>query len=269
MMQSMRIALAQTAPLWEAKYENFERAERFLKEAKECGVEFVLFPEMSMTGFSMHPEKIGETKEKPETLQYFAGKAVEYGLTIGIGYVEYREPKSYNRYAIVSPDGAILTDYRKIHPFTFGTESVHYTGGDALSFCKVGDWTVSPFICYDLRFPEIFSLASEKAELIVVPANWPEDRIEHFQTLLKARAIENQCYIAGINRVGHARTLTYSGDSLIVDPLGRELAHGGREEELLVADLDLDMLRKYRETFPAKLDRKPELYRKLAYDVTI
>ena len=141
---------------------------------------------------------------------------------------------------------------------------MHYAGGDTLSFCKVGDWTVSPFICYDLRFPEIFQLASPQAELIVVPANWPEDRVGHFKTLLKARAIEIQCYIAGINRVGQARPLSYSGDAMIVDRLGNELAPGGREEELLVAALDLDMVRKYRETFPAKIDRKPDLYRKLA-----
>ena len=241
----MRIALAQTEPLWEAKYENFERAERFLQEARERQAELVLFPEMSMTGFSMHPEKIGEPAEEPETLNYFAKKAVEYGLYIGVGYVEYREPKSYNRYAMISPQGGILTDYRKIHPFTFGTESVHYAGGDSLSFCKVGDWTVAPFICYDLRFPEIFQLASPQAELIVVPANWPEDR------------------------VGHARTSVYSGDSMIVDPLGRELAHGGRTEELLVADLDLEMVRKYRAAFPAKIDRKPDLYRKLADELHI
>lgn len=260
----MRLALAQTEPLWEAKHENFRRAERFLKEAREKKADFILFPEMSMTGFLMHPEKIGEAADEPETLPYFAKKAMEYGLYIGIGYVEYREPKSYNRYAILSPKGEVLTDYRKIHPFTFGTESVHYTGGDTLSFCRVGDWTVSPFICYDLRFPEIFSLASEKAELIVVPANWPEERVEQFQILLRARAVENQCYIAGINRVGKARTLGYSGDSLIVDPFGRELAHGGREEELLVADLDLEQVRGYRQSFPARSDRRPELYRKLA-----
>ena len=114
----MRIALAQTEPLWEAKYENFERAERFLQEAREGQAELILFPEMSMTGFSMHPEKIGEPAEEPETLNYFAKKAVEYGLYIGVGYVEYREPKSYNRYAMISPKGEILTDYRKIHPLS-------------------------------------------------------------------------------------------------------------------------------------------------------
>ena len=130
--------------------------------------------------------------------------------------------------------------------------------------CSYKGFEIGVQICYDLRFPEIFQLASPQAELIVVPANWPEDRVEHFKTLLKARAIENQCYIAGINRVGHARTSLYSGDSMIVDPLGRELAHGGRTEELLVADLDLEMVRKYRAAFPAKIDRKPELYRKLA-----
>ena len=155
-------------------------------------------------------------------------------------------------------------DYAKLHPFSYGEESLYFTGGDTLPLCSYKGFEIGVQICYDLRFPEIFQLASPQAELIVVPANWPEDRVEHFKTLLKARAIENQCYIAGINRVGHARTSVYSGDSMIVDPLGRELAHGGRTEELLVADLDLEMVRKYRAEFPAKIDRKPELYRKLA-----
>ena len=99
-----------------------------------------------MTGFSMHPEKIGETKENPVTLDFFREKAGEYGLYIGIGYVEYCEPKSYNCYAIISPEGEILADYRKIHPFTFGTEAVHYAGGEKLAFCRVREFTVSPLI---------------------------------------------------------------------------------------------------------------------------
>ena len=259
----MRLALAQTEPLWENKEGNFRAALGFLEQAREKGADMILFPEMSMTGFSMHPEKIGETREDSVTLRFFQEQAGKYGLHIGIGYVEYCLPKSYNRYAIISPSGEILADYRKIHPFTFGTEAVHYAGGSSLAFCQVKEFTVSPLICYDLRFPELFEIASERAELIVVPANWPSDRREHFMTLLKARAIEDQCFVAGVNRVGHARTLSYSGDSMIVDPFGRVLAEAGDGERLITADLDLEILRQYRKEFPARTDRKPELYERL------
>ena len=259
----MRVALAQTEPLWENKEGNFRAALSFLEQAREKQADLILFPEMSMTGFSMHPEKIGETNESPETLSFFREQAQEYGLYIRVGYVEYCQPKSFNRYAIISPEGKVLADYRKIHPFTFGTEAVHYAGGEELAFCRVKEFTVSPLICYDLRFPELFEIASERADLIVVPANWPSDRREHFMTLLKARAIEDQCYIAGVNRVGRARTLSYSGDSMIVDPFGRVLSKAGDGEELIVADLNLEGLRQYREEFPARTDRKPELYERL------
>ncbi len=256
----MRVGLVQMEPLWEDKAGNFRKAEAFLKEAAVLKADFVLFPEMSMTGFSMHPERIGEERAQSETLAYFREKAGEYGFYIGIGYVEYRLPKSYNCYAIISPSGEIPADYRKIHPFTFGTESVHYTGGDKITGCQVEEFYVTPFICYDLRFPEIFQIASERAQLIVVPANWPADRREHFITLLKARAIENQCYVAGINRVGHARTLNYCGDSMVFDPYGRLIADGGDGEKLITADLDFSLVEAYREEFPVKKDRRKELY---------
>ena len=256
----MRLALAQMEPLWENKKGNFEASLKFLQEAKEKQADFVVFPEMSMTGFSMHPEKIGEDRENSETLSYFQKQAKEFGLYIGIGYVEYRLPKSYNSFAVISPQGEILADYQKIHPFTFGTESVHYTGGDHIVACKVKEFTVAPFICYDLRFPEIFQIASEKAQLILVPANWPAERRDHFITLLRARAIENQCYIAGVNRTGHARTFTYSGDSMIIDPFGKVIADAGDGEKLIVADLNLPLVEQYRAEFPAKNDRRKEFY---------
>lgn len=256
----MRLGLAQMEPLWEDKEGNFEKAEEFLRKAARKKVDFLLFPEMSMTGFSMHPEKIGERQGAFVTVEHFRKKAEEYGMYIGIGYVECHEPKSYNCYAIVSAKGELLADYRKIHPFTFGTESVHYTGGDRIVSCQVGEFTVSPFICYDLRFPEIFQIASEGSQLIVVPANWPSDRREHFITLLKARAIENQCYVAGVNRVGHARTLSYCGDSMIVDPFGRVMEEAGDGEKLIKADLNLAFVEEYRREFPAKKDRRDDLY---------
>ena len=95
-------------------------------------MDLLLFPEMSMTGFSMHPEKIGEERGNFATLEHFRERAKAYGMYVGVGYVEYRQPKSYNCYAILGPEGELLADYRKIHPFTFGTESVHYTGGEEI-----------------------------------------------------------------------------------------------------------------------------------------
>ena len=256
----MRLGLAQTEPLWEDKRGNFEKAEYFLQEAREKEVDLLLFPEMSMTGFSMHPEKIGEERGNFATLEHFRERAKAYGMYVGVGYVEYRQPKSYNCYAILGPEGELLADYRKIHPFTFGTESVHYTGGEEIVSCRVKEFTVAPFICYDLRFPEIFQIASREAGLIVVPANWPSERREQFMTLLKARAIENQCYVAGINRVGRARTLSYRGDSVVADPFGQVIAKGGSGEMIVTADLDGKLVEDYRREFPAKKDRRDDLY---------
>ncbi len=252
--------MAQMEPLWENKEGSFEKAEGFLKEAAGERVDFLLFPEMSMTGFSMHPEKIGEEPGSFATLNHFREKAREYGLYLGVGYVEYRQPKSYNCYAILGPGGEVLADYRKIHPFTFGTEALHYAGGEEIVSCRVKEFTVAPFICYDLRFPEIFQIASREAGLMVVPANWPWERREQFITLLQARAIENQCYVAGINRVGRARTLSYTGDSLVADPFGQVIAGGGDGEKLVTADLDGKLVEDYRREFPAKKDRREDLY---------
>ena len=256
----MRLALAQMEPLWENKEGNLKASLKFLQEAKEKEADFILFPEMSMTGFSMHPERIGEDRENSRTLQFFQEKAREFEMYIGVGYVEYRLPKSYNSFAIISPSGEILADYQKIHPFSFGTESVHYVGGERIVTCQVEEFTVAPFICYDLRFPEIFQIASETAQLIVVPVNWPVERREHFMTLMKARAIENQCYMAGVNRVGHARTLAYVGDSMVVDPYGKVIAEAGDGEKVICVDLDLELVEKYRADFPMKKDRRKEIY---------
>lgn len=256
----MKLGLAQTNPLWEEKEKNFQASLAFLEKAKEEKVDFLLFPEMSMTGFSMRPEIIGEGREASKTLRYFQRKAKEYGLYLGVGYVEQGFPKSYNCYAILSPKGQVLADYRKIHPFSYGSESLYYQGGDEIVSCQVEDFTVTPFICYDLRFPEIFQAASEKSQLIVLPANWPSERQEHFRILLQARAIENQCYLAGVNRTGRGGELNYQGGSLIVDPYGVVLGEGTEEEMLVTAEIQASFADQYRREFPVKKDRRRDMY---------
>ncbi|MCI6191042.1 MAG: carbon-nitrogen family hydrolase, partial [Clostridium sp.] len=127
--------------------------------------------------------------------------------------------------------------------------------------CKVGEASITPFICYDLRFPEIFQIASKKSEIIIVIASWPKEREEHWVTLLKARAIENQCFIIGVNRVGEGDGLEYSGASLIFDPLGNSLNEKINKEELIIKDINLSSIKEVREKINIKRDRREKLYK--------
>ena len=258
----MRIGLAQMDMIWEDKRRNFKKSLKFLEEASEKQVDLLVFPEMSMTGFSMRSEVIGEDKYGAfsETLDFFRRQAANYGLHIGIGYVQKAEPKAYNRYAIIDPRGEILADYAKIHPFSYGREASFYQGGEQLVTCQVKELVTAPLICYDLRFPEVFQILSKTAQLILLPANWPAARQDHFRLLLQARALENQCFVAGINRTGEGDGLIYSGGSLIADPSGNVVAEADSREQLLVADLDLQAVQQYQKEFPVKKDRRDELY---------
>lgn len=263
----MRLGLAQMDMIWEDKEANYQKAEQYIIEGKEKGVELLLFPEMSMTGFSMHVERIGEAKEAPVTRDYFCALAKKYGMYIGIGYVERKENKrGRNRYAILSPEGEVLCDYAKIHPFTYGREGEYYDGGDALSFCMVEDCCVSPLICYDLRFPEVFQAASGKADMIVVPASWPEARMDAWEIFLKARALENQCIMVGINRVGMGGKIPYVGKSMAVDAEGKVLGGPFLGEGLFTVDVDTASVKNAREVFPTKKDRKDYVYRMLGIE---
>ena len=162
---------------------------------------------------------------------------------------------------LAGPEGAV-TRYAKIHPFTFGGEDKVYTGGDRIVTVTVEGVRVTPFVCYDLRFPEPFRLAAEDTDLFALVANWPEARREHWRTLLRARAIENLCYVAGVNRVGDGGKLHYAGDSAVISPWGEVLAEGSDKESVLVCDVEPAAVRDARERFPVLRDRRPEAYRR-------
>lgn len=264
----MRLALAQIDMAWEEKEKNLRLCETFIAEGKIKSVDLILFPEMTLTGFSMNTEKLGEDDNlSMDKMKLFAKR---YNISIGFGHIEKvlldNKVMGKNIYSIISNNGEVLTSYSKIHPFSFGEESFHYISGEKINTCNINDITITPFICYDLRFPEIFQIASKNSHLITVAANWPESRIEHFKILLKARAIETQCYIAGINRVGEGNGLIYNGCSMIVDPLGRELCNLKDAEGLLIGEIDEKLVHEVRENFKLKSDRKEELYYKLFKD---
>jgi predicted amidohydrolase len=242
---------------WEDPPKNFARVEAMLEEAAVPKNAIVVLPEMFATGFSMNVDAIAEKDEGP-TAQFLAQTAVRYEACVVGGVVtRAADGRGRNEAFVFGPDGARMTRYQKIHPFSFANEDDHFEAGtDVVTFTWQG-FTVAPFICYDLRFPEAFRRAVRVgADLFLVIANWPASRSVHWDTLLRARAIENQAYVVGVNRCGADPKLAYAGGSRIVDPRGETLVEANGTPTLLRATLNLDELQAYRAEFPALNDMK-------------
>ncbi len=259
----MKVAVCQSHIYWEDKARNIQVAVEYMKQASSENVDLIIFPEMSFTGFSMNVSAVEETLEGRDyyTISEMKKLATAYDIHVGFGWVK-KGDKAENHYTIVNPKGKIISDYIKIHPFSYGKEDQYFSQGDQLSFCKIKDQWVSTFLCYDLRFPEIFQVASKKADVIIHASNWPESRKEHFTTLLRARAIENQCYLASSNCVGWLQGEYYSGNSSIIAPDGTIMETLEHLEGLIIAELS-PSVEEYRKTFPFKKDRRENLYRQL------
>lgn len=253
----MKVAICQTNIIWEEKEKNYEKAVQYITNASENKADIVFFPEMSFTGFSM---EVNKTKEDNEyTVNVMRKHAVKEQIAVGFGWVKANGPKVENHYTVLDKSGNVLCDYIKIHSFRYGGEDKQFLQGNALKTFRLGDFVFAPLICYDLRFPEIFRKVMDVADVYVIPANWPEGRAEHWKTLLKARAIENQAYILGINCVGEMGGLFYSGDSSIISPDGMVVEYVSGKEEVLYSCLSKEAL-KIRESFPIRNDRRIELY---------
>jgi predicted amidohydrolase len=200
-----------------------------------------------------------------ETYQFLSQLARDTASYVVAGVVT-RNPdgRGRNEALVLGPQGSEVARYCKLHPFSFADEDKHFApGGETLSFAW-GPFRVAPLVCYDLRFPEIFRHQTRLgAQIFVVIANWPAPRDAHWQALLRARAIENQAYVLGVNRVGRDPKLAYAGHSLIIDPRGETLSAGSEREELVVAHLELESLLEYRRQFPALIDMRAEYFRPL------
>ena len=242
---------------WENKAANFARVHELIQAAAPPSGALVVLPEMFATGFSMDSKNIAEYPGEA-TEKYFADLAREYSIFILGGVVTPSDDgRGYNEAVAFSPCGDRIARYAKIHPFSFSGENKYYAAGHEISLFDWQGFRVAPFICYDLRFPEIFRAAVKKgANLFVVIANWPAAREEHWMALLRARAIENQAYVLGVNRCGDDPNLHYSGRSQIIDPRGEIFADGGENEGVISTKLDLSALEKYRAEFPALDDMR-------------
>jgi omega-amidase len=237
---------------------------RLLDSADHASPALVVLPEMFATGFSMHVEKISEDAGG-KTEQFLAELAVERRAFVMAGVVGRQiDGRGRNDAVIFDPAGRKLSTYTKLNPFSLGGEAKHYARGDEVEVVGIGAWQMAPFVCYDLRFPEIFRHAAQRgANLMVVIANWPIVRIDHWTALLAARAIENQAYVVGVNRTGRDPHLLYSGRSAIFDPHGRAIDQLNDEVGLVTAQLDLAAITHYRHEFPFLADLRakflPEL----------
>ena len=253
----MRVALVQLDLVWEEKRANHAKVRALLEKAGPSPGTLVVLPEMFSTGFSMEAERIAEGKERL-TERFLETLARDFGVAVLGGVVNLgAEGRGRNQALAIGRDGAPLARYAKIHPFSFGEETKHYTGGSEIALFDHDGFKVAPFVCYDLRFPEIFRAAVKRgAQLYVVIANWPEPREAHWLALLKARAIENQAYVVGVNRCGRDPKLAYSGRSQVIGPRGDVLADAGTAEGVTIAEIDLAPLLEWRRAFPALADMK-------------
>ena len=235
----MRVGLIQYDPEWENKKMNSDKISWLLSHNYEKQ-ELLVFPEMTLTGFTMKAAEYAE-ELNGESFSFFSELAKKYTAHILVGIIEKSEKKYYNSLVHINPEGKLLKTYRKIHPFSFSAEDKNYAKGEETVLTKINDLNTGLSICYDLRFPELYrQYAKKKADMIVVIANWPDTRIEHWRTLLRARAIENQCYVLGVNRVGNDPELKYIGYSAVVDPMGNEIISVSPEEKIVTAEVFKD-----------------------------
>jgi len=256
----MIVSCCQLDIVWENKAATHERVAALVEGAQLPPGSLLLLPEMFSTGFSMAVERVREGTTR-ESEGFLAALARERRLTVLGGVVTMgADGRGRNEAVAVDPEGREVARYAKLHPFSYGGETRHYGPGDTVVTFGWAGCMVAPFICYDLRFPEAFRVAVRcGAQLFAVIANWPAEREAHWITLLRARAIENQAYVAGVNRCGNDPRLSYSGRSLIVDPRGEIVADAGGGPGVIQASVDLEDLLAYRRSFPALADMRGDL----------
>lgn len=259
----MKIALTQMATVYEDIAANAAEVRRLTIRAKSAGADLVVFPEFTFVGFTHEPARFCDTVDAPRQLAFARSLSRELEIAIACGVIRAAEPLPRNNLSIVRR-GETLLSYDKLHSYSFGGEARAYSRGDALASAAFDGVVFGAFVCYDLRFPEIFQAAAHTADAIVVIGNWPADRIENWYTLLRARALETQCYILGANRSGEGGGIAYGPSSVAFDPAGRRLT-APSADELLYCEVDPQVVRAVRTAFPLRADRREDLYRSLLF----
>lgn len=255
----MRLAIAQTDIAWEQVHKNLQTISKQSQNAAAAGCDLCLFPEMALCGFSMRSLEMADAcREVPDAM---AQLAQAHKIWLGTTYPEQRVQGAlpFNTFLLVGPQGQ-MHRYRKMHPFSMGKEHAHYQAGNKRVQVEIAGIRCSLFVCYDLRFANAFWESAPNTDAYLVLANWPKKRRRAWNTLLRARAIENQAYVVGCNRVGIAPpSLLYTGDSCVIDPVGQCLVRGSQSETLLTAEINAETVATVRRKLPFLQDRRSDL----------
>ena len=247
---NMKTAIIQTDIIWADPEENVKRASQAIDSCP--GQDLYILPEMFSTGFCMEPEKVAEGQDG-KALAWMKQKAASVGAAIAGSVATEEDGHYYNRFYFVMPDGSV-TSYDKKHLFTYGNEHLHYTPGDERVVVEYKGVRILLEICYDLRFPT-WARNRGDYDMIIYVASWPTPRVEAWKSLLAARAIENQCYVAGVNRVGEDPSNSYCGGSRVIDPYGKIMAAcEDGFEQVMAAEIDMTVLETFRQKFPVLND---------------
>lgn len=246
---TMKTTIIQYDPAWEDKQKNKEKLQSLLEDSVTT-TDLIIFPEMTLTGFTMKSEEQAEAIDG-ESFEYFASVAKKYNADVFAGVITHEDGKIFNSLLHITSDGTLKSQYRKIHPFSYSGEDEHYEAGSEPVITEVNDWKIGLTICYDLRFPELYRhYGHKRVDAIINIANWPQPRIHHWKALLKARAIENLCYVAGINRVGSDPKVSYIGASGIYAPNGDEICLIQNVESAITINIEKSAVDETRKRFP-------------------
>ncbi len=243
---------------------NLEKVHQFVELAAKQGSDILVLPELWSTGYDLEQASQYATSIDKGIFAETAVLARNYHIQIvGSCLSTLTEDKFGNTAVFIDNDGKILADYSKVHLFQLMDEHHFLTAGETLSIVETHWGQAGLAICYDLRFPELFrQYALAGCVLTFLPAEWPHPRLEHWQTLLRARAIENQMFMVACNRVGNDKKSHFCGHSCLIDPWGKVLVEAGEEEGIFSAEIDLASVTAVRQTIPIFQDRRPSIYQK-------
>jgi predicted amidohydrolase len=253
----MKVAAIQHDIVWEDPPANFAQLAPRIAAAADAGARLAVLTEMYSTGFSMDTERTAEPVDGP-SVQFLMEQARTQGLWVcgSVPEVQPGDDRPSNSLVLAAPDGAVHR-YRKIHPFTYGGEHEKYAAGETRVTVDIEGVRCSLFVCYDLRFADEFWALAPNTDCYVIVANWPAPRRDHWRTLIRARAIENQAYVVAVNRVGRGGKLDYAGDSAVIGPFGEvEAEADGPIETTLFADVDPERVETTRARYPFLPDRR-------------
>ncbi len=258
-MQDLKVTLIQSELVWEDIDSNLTEFDAKITAIEE-DTHLVILPEMFSTGFSMNAAALAQDMEG-SAVQWIQKKSRDIHADIVGSIIINDEGKFYNRLVWAKPEGNLLA-YDKRHLFRMAGEEKIYSAGSKNITVELNGWKIRPFICYDLRFPVWTRNMKNQYDMAVFIANWPERRAEHWRVLLQARAVENQCYVIGVNRVGtDGNGLTYSGDSSVIDPWGTVIFQKSNHPCTITTQLTYDLLKRCREDFPVWMDADHDIIR--------